>query len=284
MGRKRKTDVQEDKTNNGCCETIFSKEKTYNSNAMGAMNVGNGNNAKKTPDVTPLKKDSKVIMDVALRRSVRIKSSGLPSGNLKSHPIVEHVNLVEKEQGEAPYSQQVDTSPLMKEKGSEIEPLAQQASTPEMNEGSLEEKVDYLVRTADEFKSKFVRHRTNEGPSDLNYKSLYFEAQKKVIETQKKLEALTEEHYALVKKFEFAQGKIEVYESMKDSLTAQKEVILVSALAKAEPTANTSAQLGPTCSSPPPPSPLPPHPDASEDPKRKKNTRKNLGKRWLGAN
>ncbi|KAL8513576.1 hypothetical protein ACS0TY_012883 [Phlomoides rotata] len=239
MGRKRKVYAQQDKTNNGCWETTFSKEKTVDSNDMGAKNVGNGNN---------VKKDSE-IKDMVVRRSVRINNragSGLPP---KSRPIVEHASLVENE---AAYSQQV-------------EPQPQQEITPKMNEVSLKEKVDYVVGTADEFKSKFVRQRTNEGPSDFNYKSFNFEL-------RKKLEASVEEYYDLVRKLEFARGKIEAYESMKDALCDQKEVIFFSALAKAtEPTANKlAAQLGPTCSAPPPPPPVASILDAPKVSKQKK--------------
>lgn len=111
---------------------------------MGAKNVENVHNVTKTPNA---KKVSKVT-ELAIRRSVRINSSG----NLRVSPIVEHVNLVENE------PEGVNSSPLMKENDSEREPQAQQANTPEMNGRSLEEKVDYLIRTADELKSKVAFH------------------------------------------------------------------------------------------------------------------------------
>lgn len=130
--------------------TALSKEKPDNSNATGTTtNVANGNNVKKTASKQDLK-----VMEVRVRRSGRISSSGLLSGTRKACPIVQHVNLVENGKEEAPLSEQVTTSPGVKEKDSEVEPQAQQASTPEMNEISVEEKVDYLIRTVDEFKLK----------------------------------------------------------------------------------------------------------------------------------
>lgn len=70
---------------------------------------------------------------------------------------------------------------------------------------------------------------------------------------------------------------------MKDALSAQKGVILFSAMAKdTEPIANKSPQPGPTCTSPPPPSPPPAAtvPDTSS-PKRRKDYRKKQGTRLL---
>ncbi|XP_057780663.1 uncharacterized protein LOC130999177 [Salvia miltiorrhiza] len=97
------------------------------------------------------------------------------------------------------------------EKEQELE-VQQGSDSPQANEGSLEEKVS-----------------EQEDAPDISYKSLY-------IDSQKKIELLIEENYELVRKLEFARGKIAAYEAMKDAVKdavgAQKEFVLVSQLGK----------------------------------------------------
>ncbi|KAI3460876.1 hypothetical protein Pfo_017539 [Paulownia fortunei] len=272
MGRKRKvvkgsTIADEDKISNACPGTTSTEEKlhlhTDDSNAVEGMNVEN--NVQPNSNGSPAKNKNSGVTNVVIRRSGRLKSSVLPVQSRGVKPVVEHVNLDENEKEEVPHSQQVSTLPVLREKNLEGEPQVQQISTlPDVNERNLEEKVDYLVQAVDEFKSK-VFGRPNEGPApDFSYKSLY-------INSQKKIEALMEENYELVRKLEFALGKVEAYEKMKDTVGASKEVILVSSLGKAmEATVSLSPQTVQKCNPPAAAAP----PDAADDPKRKKNNYK----------
>ncbi|KAL0419906.1 UNVERIFIED_CONTAM: hypothetical protein Sradi_1404100 [Sesamum radiatum] len=262
MGRKRK--VQKDsslgKEDNAFPETIseakISSHTENNSNNAEAMNIENS-----VPpysiDLSIEKVNSKVT-DIVIRRSSRLKSSALPNGKKKVEPSVEHVNLVESGKEETPDCQQVGTLPVVSEKNVEedapqmnVEEEAPQMNVekeaPEMNMEEeaqqvqqlhtvpavkgrdLEEKLDYIIQAVDEFKSKAfkqVSKKPDEGPSaDLSYKSLY-------IDSQKKIEALMEKHFELVRELEFARGKVDAYEKMNNVMAASKEVVLVARLEK----------------------------------------------------
>ncbi|KAK4418269.1 hypothetical protein Salat_2239600 [Sesamum alatum] len=229
MGRKRK--VQKDssfgKEANAFPEEIGEAEifphNENNSNTMEAVHIEN--------TVPPDSNGSKVT-DVVFRRSSRLKSSVLPNGNKKVEPSVKHVNLVENEKEEAPgRSEQVSTLPVVSEKNVEEEaPQIHHLHTvPVVKERTSEEKLDYIIQAIDEFKSqafKQVTKKPDEGPSsDLSYKSLY-------IDSQKKIEALMEKHFEVVKELEFARGKIDAYEKMNNVMAASKEVVLVARLEK----------------------------------------------------
>lgn len=100
-----------------------------NSNSMKALNVKN--HVQQICNGVKHDKNSR-LGSLAVRRSNRIKSLA-PTDCIEVEPVVEHVSLVEDEKEQEPEIQQVP---------------------PEVNGRNLEEKVDYLVRTADEFKSK----------------------------------------------------------------------------------------------------------------------------------
>ncbi|KAL3626095.1 hypothetical protein CASFOL_029644 [Castilleja foliolosa] len=173
-----------------------------------------------------------------VRRSGRLKSmvSNRSRGVMK--PTVEFVNLTEngnekekrkgKGKEEATRTRKADELPVVSESELRVETQVDEQVSPRLDgkELSLDEKINYLVRMVDEFKPK-VFGKTDENPSpDLNYKSLY-------IQTQKKYEALMEDHYEVVRRLEFARGQIAAYEKMKDGMSgASREVILVSDLEK----------------------------------------------------
>ncbi|KAG8389353.1 hypothetical protein BUALT_Bualt02G0220500 [Buddleja alternifolia] len=260
MARKRKVVEhnivsKEDKTSNACSVTTIGEEKIpshtdHHSDIKETVNIENT----VRPDSISLPPK---VTSVFVRRSGRLKSSVLPNGSQNVENVLDQVNLIENEKEvpqvhqastlpvvsernlefEAPQVEQVSSLPVTRDRNLEEEPpQTQQLNHVLVNEKDLEEKVNYIIRTVDEFKSKVTR-RPNEGPStDLKYKSLYFDSQKKI-------EALMEKHYELVKALEFANGKIEAYEKMNDAMHSSKEVILVSRLGIAtEATVNLSPQ------------------------------------------
>lgn len=103
-----------------------------NSNSVEAMNVKN--HVQQICNGVKHDKDSR-LGSLVVRRSNRIKSLAPPTDSMGVQPVVEHVNLVEDEKEQEPEIQQVRVPP-------------------EVNGRNLEEKVDYLVRAADELKSK----------------------------------------------------------------------------------------------------------------------------------
>ncbi|KAL0435745.1 UNVERIFIED_CONTAM: hypothetical protein Sradi_0282400 [Sesamum radiatum] len=253
MGRKRK--VQKDSSlgeeENAFPETIsevkISSHTENNSNNTETMNMEN-TVPPYSNGLSPEKVNTKVT-GMVIRRSSRLKSSALPNGKRKVEPSVEHVILVESRKEEAPDGQQVGTLPIVSEKNVEeeapqmnveeeaaqmnVEEEAQQVqqlhTVPVVRGRNLEEKVDYIIQAVDEFKSKAfkqVNKKPDEGPStDLSYKSLY-------IDSQKKIEALMEKHFELVRELEFARGKVDAYEKMNNVMAASKEVVLVARLEK----------------------------------------------------
>ncbi|KAG9156996.1 hypothetical protein Leryth_009046 [Lithospermum erythrorhizon] len=91
----------------------------------------------------------------------------------------------------------------------------------------------------EQFKDKATkRSRPDENLNpDISYKSLY-------IDSLKKVEALKEENIALAKRLDFALGKIEAYESLKDTVTHLKDIVLVSSLGRATEAAISMASQG----------------------------------------
>ncbi|KAL0458107.1 UNVERIFIED_CONTAM: hypothetical protein Slati_0437900 [Sesamum latifolium] len=167
---------------------------------MEAMIVGN--EVQPNSNGLPLMKKSQQVTTTVLRRSGRLKSSILSSGSQAVKPVVKHINLVENDKDEAPHSEQVNTLRVLREKNKGGEPQLQQVTTvADSNEKNLEDKVEYLILAVDEFKLQ-VPGIPNEGPSpDSSYKSLY-------IESQKKIDTLTEANYELVKNLEFVRGQV----------------------------------------------------------------------------
>ncbi|KAK7336748.1 hypothetical protein VNO77_17294 [Canavalia gladiata] len=182
----------------------------------------------------------------SVRRSERIKSTtvNLPNSN---HDIeyIEDVTVSESEKDEP------DTQMEQVLAESEPEPDLEPAEI--VGEKSLAEKIDYALQKIEAFdkiiellKSKVDENiGLYEAPSmtSISYRSMY-------IDSQKKIEALTEENQQLNGKLENALGKIEVYEKenrvlnevldkMKDAVNA----VCISNLAKTtEAAVNASVQ------------------------------------------
>ncbi|XP_010652116.1 uncharacterized protein LOC100853168 isoform X1 [Vitis vinifera] len=158
---------------------------------------------------------------VVIRRSDRLQNIRLPTPNQDVGPVIEEI---ESEEEDEPCAQVEKRSP---------------DSIP--GERSLEEKVDYLLqcleaheKAIDTLKSEQASKRPlqSKGPSssEVRYKSLYFDSQKKI-------EALTDENCQLSKKLEVTLGKLEVCEKdtrvFSELMDKVKEVLLVSNLTKA---------------------------------------------------
>lgn len=124
-----------------------------------------------------LKKES------VIRRSGRIRNLNPPSQNREIEPVVE-IDVIE---GDMAY-----------------EPNAEEVPAP--SERSLEEKMDYVLQAVEELKSKASRRYPQDDipVTDLSYKNLYFDSQRKI-------ESLTKENYELSKEAEVALAKLEAY-------------------------------------------------------------------------
>ncbi|KAA8543234.1 hypothetical protein F0562_021271 [Nyssa sinensis] len=152
-----------------------------------------------------------------IRRSERLHNLTPPTRNQEIQSVIEEINLIESDKEDEPHVEQ--NSPeigLVKE--------------------GLEEKIDHLLQTVEELKSKAtIGHFPIESSrADLKYKNLY-------IDSQKKIESLTNENCELAKKLEIAIGKLEAYEKgtrvCSKVVEKLKDVILISNLAKATETA-----------------------------------------------
>ncbi|KAL7126599.1 hypothetical protein ABFS83_14G199100 [Erythranthe nasuta] len=281
MGRKRKTAVvntiaNEDKVSNACADEKIHSHAEY-SNSMEGTNAEN--KLRTNSDGFPAKKKKSRDVNVFVRRSGRLKNLVSSSERQGVKPLVEHIDLdenekedekeeeeneeeekeEEKEEEGEQHFQEDSESPVVKETNSEVET--------ETKERNMEENVDYFVEASEEFKSK-VALKSHEGhSSNFSYKSLY-------IDSQKKIEALMEANYALVRKLDFALGKVEAYEKMNFALGASKEVFLVSTMSKQkEATISLSPQTVEKRMDPPPDA----KPDATDDDskRKKKNYKRN---------
>ncbi|BAT85437.1 hypothetical protein LR48_Vigan50s000600 [Vigna angularis] len=139
-----------------------------------------------------------------VRRSERIKSAIVCSPKANFGIEVENITVTDSEKDEV-----LAGPELVLEPPQEHESESEQ----EQSEKSLDEKVDSVLRRIDSLdkivgwlKSK-VEESFCEAPSvaPIGYRSMYFDSQKKI-------EALTEENQRLNGKLENALGKIEVYE------------------------------------------------------------------------
>ncbi|KAG6429147.1 hypothetical protein SASPL_107188 [Salvia splendens] len=157
---------------------------------------------------------------VVVRRSSRIKSLTPSTNSPELEHVPEHVDLVEEEKEQEPEVQPVGNLLVEEEQEQEVQPGS---NPPDAHGGSLEEKVDYLVEAVDYLKFK--------------------------------IQMLIDEQHKLVKKLEFARGKIAAYEEMKVAVGGQKEFVLVSELAKA--TGVATASLSPKVDQKSSPSPPP---------------------------
>ncbi|XP_042047959.1 uncharacterized protein LOC121794014 [Salvia splendens] len=237
MGRKKMTvsfqlrddAAKQDKASNASSETKTGVEKLL-PQAKEAMNVEKNSRAR----------------TVVVRRSSRIKSLTPSTNSPELEHVPEHVDLVEEEKEQEPEVQPVGNLLVEEEQEQEVQPGS---NPPDAHGGSLEEKVDYLVEAVDYLKFKVCKRDAMAVPSpDISYKSLY-------ISSQKQIQMLIDEQHKLVKKLEFARGKIAAYEEMKVAVGGQKEFVLVSELAKA--TGVATASLSPKVDQKSSPSPPP---------------------------
>ncbi|XWS76409.1 hypothetical protein CRYUN_Cryun01aG0173700 [Craigia yunnanensis] len=184
-------------------------------------------------DLSSITKSKKHIALSMVRRSQRVQSAATPSQDKDIKLIIEEITLSESEK---------DEEPLNLEEGKLPEPILMQKS--------LEEKVDYLLqqfeeqqKTIESLKFKVTRDSSPTGSpraADVRYRNLYFDSQKKI-------EALTDENHQLVLKLERALGKLEAYENgacvFSEGLEKMKDMILVTNLKRATKTAvNFSSQ------------------------------------------
>lgn len=215
---------------------------------------------KASPSSLPSKKNSskKALSNTTttVRRSGRLRN--LQSAKPNQEMIVEEIDLASSESEEESRDQQSNSEPMVQQLNAErivqeanteaivqevnSEPLSQPFNLePISNQHDLGKKIDFLVQSVEEFRSQVVQGKKRPFPSEtqrmeLNYRTLY-------IESQKKVEALTEENHQLSKKLEFATGKVEAYEKMKDVFGNLKDAVLVSQLERAtEAAINFSAQ------------------------------------------
>ncbi|KDP21463.1 hypothetical protein JCGZ_21934 [Jatropha curcas] len=135
-----------------------------------------------------------------VRRSERLSNAVMARESHDIQCIIQEVTVSESDKEDEPAEEELP-EPTLDEKTSD--------------ERTSDEKVDYIIqlleaqqKTMDELNSKgtgrtFFSESFSTG--DVTYKTLY-------IDSQKKVEALTEENDQLFKKLEYALGKIEVYE------------------------------------------------------------------------
>ncbi|KAL1550193.1 hypothetical protein AAHA92_18192 [Salvia divinorum] len=208
MGRKKKT---------ASLQLSDAAKEDKASNASSEMKTGVDTLHPQAKEAMSVEKNSRAGA-VVVRRSTRIKSLTPSTNSPEVERVLEHVDLVEEEKELEPTVQR-GSNPLVeeeKEQEPEVQPVSnllveeEKEQEPEVQPGSnppegpirsLEEKLDYLVEAVDYFKSK--------------------------------IESLMDEQLKLVKKLEFARGKIAAYEEMKVAVGGQKEFVLVSELAKA---------------------------------------------------
>ncbi|GAA0161384.1 hypothetical protein LIER_17713 [Lithospermum erythrorhizon] len=156
---------------------------------------------------------------VIVRRSCRLLSMVAPSPSAVRDIIEEPIHLSESDNEEEQHA-----CPDKSEKSPAPNEEANHADHETVNE---------------QFKDKATkRSRPDENLNpDISYKSLY-------IDSLKKVEALKEENIALAKRLDFALGKIEAYESLKDTVTHLKDIVLVSSLGRATEAAISMASQG----------------------------------------
>ncbi|KAG6426897.1 hypothetical protein SASPL_111136 [Salvia splendens] len=159
---------------------------------------------------------------VVARRSPRIRSLTPSNNSPELKHVPEQVDLVEEEKEQEPEVQSVGNM-LVEEEQEQEQEVQPGSNPPDAHGRSLAEKIDYLVEAVDYLKFK--------------------------------IETLIDEQLKLVKKLEFARGKIAAYEEMKVVVGGQKEFVLVSELAKAAgvATASLSPKVDQKSSPSPPP-------------------------------
>ncbi|XP_059625863.1 uncharacterized protein LOC132268946 [Cornus florida] len=169
--------------------------------------------SKKDAACLPTKKKASKNQKAIVRRSERLHNIIPHARNQEIEPVIEEINLVESEKEDEPNVEQNSSEPLPHER-------------------DLEEKIDYLVETMEELKSKAAKRyfQSEIKQGDLSYRGLY-------IESQKKIEALTDENNQLSKNLEIAIAKLEGFEkgsrNCSKIIDKLKDVFLISNLAKA---------------------------------------------------
>ncbi|GKV27785.1 hypothetical protein SLEP1_g36915 [Rubroshorea leprosula] len=178
-----------------------------------------------TEDINPLKthaksrKKAKVAASTTVRRSQRFQSAVMPAVNKDIEQVIDEVTVSDGGKEEDPTNYGGDVAkPSLVQKNLEDRVYF------------IERQLETLQRTVDELKSKPSKdsHTSeNSRAADVNYRSLYFDSQKKI-------EALTEENHQLALKLEFAHGKVEVYETgasvFSEVLQKLKDVVVMSNL------------------------------------------------------
>ncbi|XP_022155572.1 uncharacterized protein LOC111022677 isoform X4 [Momordica charantia] len=178
----------------------------------------------KTSGSSSSKKRAKKSYPSVIRRSERIQNVVQPYQNRDIEPVVEEIAVSDSEK--------------------EDEPLAQgekELDEPTSCEQNLHGKIDYVVKLL-ETQGRAIKNLLSESlsPTEVRYKSLY-------IESQKKVQTLMDENQQLTQKLETALCKVEAYEkgnqNFSEVLEKLKDVMLVSNLTKVTETAvNASSQ------------------------------------------
>ncbi|MBA0560282.1 hypothetical protein Golob_017190 [Gossypium lobatum] len=213
--------VLQPKKRNPPLETVESQPKTQTNSA----------------DLSSLTKVKKHGILYAVRRSERLQAVISPSQDKEIERLIDEITLSEGEKDEVP---------LDHEDGELPQPIQTQMT--------MEEKFDYLFqqieelqKTLETLKFKATRDSSPTGSpraADVRYRNLYFESQKKI-------EALTNENHQLALKLERALGKLEAYDNgacaASEGLQKMKEMILVANLTRSTETAvNFSTQTLPS--------------------------------------
>ncbi|VFQ59663.1 unnamed protein product [Cuscuta campestris] len=182
-------------------------------------------NPQKVSDPSAKKKTPSKYSNSNVRRSCRLQKLGSP---VRSELAAEKIDLTAEE---TPQAQLIDSGYSEEQVG--ITPLVHEVDNGDDEKHddeqvSMEEKIDFLYRTAKEpKKSKASKQPLPSGTTyeDLNYKSLY-------IDSHIKNEALAKENSKLAKELDYALGKIEAYEKMNGVIGKQKEMIVLTNLGK----------------------------------------------------
>ncbi|MBA0802590.1 hypothetical protein Gohar_012870 [Gossypium harknessii] len=213
--------ISQPKKRNPPLETVESQPKTQTNSA----------------DLSSLTKVKKHGILYAVRRSERLQAVISPSQDKEIERLIDEITLSEGEKDEVP---------LDHEDGELPQPIQTQMT--------MEEKFDYLFqqieelqKTLETLKFKATRDSSPTGSpraADVRYRNLYFESQKKI-------EALTNENHQLALKLERALGILEAYDNgacaASEGLKKMKEMILVANLTRSTETAvNFSTQTFPS--------------------------------------
>ncbi|XP_022155570.1 uncharacterized protein LOC111022677 isoform X2 [Momordica charantia] len=187
----------------------------------------------KTSGSSSSKKRAKKSYPSVIRRSERIQNVVQPYQNRDIEPVVEEIAVSDSEK--------------------EDEPLAQgekELDEPTSCEQNLHGKIDYVVKLL-ETQGRAIKNLLSESlsPTEVRYKSLYIESQKKkwYLIDSCQVQTLMDENQQLTQKLETALCKVEAYEkgnqNFSEVLEKLKDVMLVSNLTKVTETAvNASSQ------------------------------------------